>query len=1055
MNIVCLMGLISKVVRHFNIRHRSSALLEPFILILKIKRHGENTQGFLQKKLVLQFCGALQLLYALKNEFSDGVKSEWSNETKDHDGRLTQYLRTIVSAPLLLFTIIILFSIFDVSRGEYPSNSSNPTAKISDTAGFTINGKMYTYGGRNFNSPTSVLYEVNIDMNNGVMTRTVVDSSGMPTYDSQAIILDNDTVAFIGGSLNWARLDPSSMPSLIGYTYSFSQQSWNSLPGLNDSRYSLQTHPEHRQGHTAVKASDGLIYIQGGTQNAPYNSILLDAWSYEASTGDLKKLDDPPFGLFAATATALPDGPIVYLGGYYDTVTLETLPVMFRLDRALIYDINSNSWRTQPLNTTAIKNFTLERENLSAVLGPENRYIYVFGGDTPATENNKMMVYNDLWILDTHTWTWGIPSNVSGTQPITRTGSSAALINNDYIYFCYGRTQNFAIESIDVLKLPDISKGDESVESGPYKWLYNISTGETQEEAERKPSGPSKGVIIGLSVGFGVSGLICIILLFLFRHRVKYVMIISWDAVWDRRIGEPLWAEISRFITGTFLVLLFIAFVVFLVVQVINSPVTSDSRIESAEEKGLDVPDIRFCFDGYSNDSDPYSPHMSCETDIGGDCQRQIMLLDRSKHSPLPVTSTFNRCFLFLSDDLTDNIEPIRLSPTRIPGVNNGTIIGFTPRVDNVTEPVRLFMSFYHPREDPNRHVYINEPNIQLDDEYIENWKYRDSSYVSGESLEPMESANIQYSIEVTKHLTKSWWNFVGFASIYNQTTEVKTTIQKYKWGEPQPGTYGTVGSILLTPSTFDITVNKEQRVYTLVNAFGFVGGIYGLFIAFQSAMFGYRPQSPFGYLHRWSVGPMRRSIYRGLKDGFKDYRSPTPMVNPVHARQYSNYTNNEKVDAEDGIIHLKNIGMGFNAHSSYASDETDAILTLERGSRDDENGEKYVGGDSDDHGRRVESMEDRMQLLEKVFQSYYIDDEVFQKLDKAVKYPDKSNKRRHRAGASRRQHNVVGILGGRRDRAGYKRTQSIDSRYTVEEDEQNRASIKQPPTMVFKGGQR
>ena len=45
--------------------------------------------------------------------------------------------------------------------------------------------------------------------------------------------------------------------------------------------------------------------------------------------------------------------------------------------------------------------------------------------------------YNDMWMLDTHTWTWIKPS-VSGIQPIARTGGVAALLSSKYLIFGLG-----------------------------------------------------------------------------------------------------------------------------------------------------------------------------------------------------------------------------------------------------------------------------------------------------------------------------------------------------------------------------------------------------------------------------------------------------------------------------------------------------------------------------------------------------------------------------------------------------------------------------------------
>ncbi|KAI9250512.1 hypothetical protein BDA99DRAFT_589502 [Phascolomyces articulosus] len=913
---------------------------------------------------------------------------------------------TIVSPPVLLFSIVVILSVSHVTNGEYPSipDIGGTIPKLFASTGFSLNDTMYTFGGQGADDfITNQLAQISFD-DDGVLHRKVINYMGPLSYASQVVVLpDKDSIAVFGGFRNLRPNIRADTLELQVAMYRFSNDSWSDLPG----QYLTAIGPPiHRQGHTAVMASNGLVYFQGGGLNAPYVSqMLFDSWSYNPETTLYTRLSLPPLNLYASTATALSDGRIVYVGGVYGQLNQTDLRSPFLLNRAMIYHTASDTWAEQRLNTTAINNFSLSRGYSSAVLGPEGRYIYYFGGDNAYTGPGTLEVYNDLWVLDTQTWTWNIP-DVSGSK-------------SDYFFY----------DTVDVLKLPNASSAEGGdLDFTTLKWVNNVTSGLTLEESLPRESGLSRTKIIVISVVCGVVGLVCIFLLFWFRHSTSNIT------------GEPTWTEMSRLVSRIILFLLFIAFFVFLVIQAIESPTTTYTTPKSVLDKGIELPDIRFCFHGFTNEN--MGPTLQCETDIGKSCNKHIRQLNMSVHQPIFFGTGRTRCYMFYGDYLDDNEEPLRLYPTPIPQKNNGSLIGFYTQIGNTSEQVRLYTTFYHAEQNFNRKVYLNQPMPRLSDTEVNEWKAHDSSIISGDPFEQMEYANIQYRLEITEYLQPTWWNYVGFASVYNSSTVVKKDIQKYRIGTPTPGNYGGMGNINLKPDGFTILVNKEQRVYTLVNAFGFVGGIYGLLIAFQTAMFGYRPQSPFGYLHRWSVGPMRRSIYRGLKNGFEDYRSPTPLVNPVHARQYSNYTNKEKVGVDNGGIHLKSIGTGFNNRNNYTADEAD-ILAMEGGLQNDDD-QKYLCANDEEQGRRLESMEDRVQLLERLFQSYYVDDEVFQKLDEAVKCPEKSNRRRHVGSPLQQHNNMVGILGERRSRSGYKKTKSLDSsKFSMDED-----SIPQPPSL-------
>jgi hypothetical protein len=150
--------------------------------------------------------------------------------------------------------------------------------------------------------------------------------------------------------------------------------------------------------------------------------------------------------------------------------------------------------------------------------------------------------------------------------------------------------------------------------------------------------------------------------------------------------------------------------------------------------------------------------------------------------------------------------------------------------------------------------------------------------------------------------------------------------------------THLDLGTFVVAPAAYQTTVYKESKIYSLLNALGFVGGVVGLVFGFQAWLFGYRPRSPWGVVHRWSVGDMKRSLLRGLQNNFKT-EAGIPLVHPVHKR----FSQQQQP--------------GYTPYSPFDADPD-----------------------------RISKVEERMQVLELLFKAYYVDDEVFRSLDNANK---------------------------------------------------------------------
>ncbi|KAI9258064.1 hypothetical protein BDA99DRAFT_539081 [Phascolomyces articulosus] len=1008
----------------------------------------------------------------------------WIQLSRNHNKRqiianLLDHIRCSDIPSLIVFKKKIESLILHPSYGYYPVDEQVdreiPYTKYG--AAFTINETLYMYGGMGYfddaTLPTNAFSAISFDKY-GAMQHKYVNDQGPAISNFQAVVLsNNDSVAIFGGnrgsngSNNSSNTSSIAPPFLRAELYSFSQNTWSILLGLeNITNASTAIIPPNRQQHTAVMGSDGLIYIQGGGAlvNSTNMQVHVDSWSYAPESGKFFNLTSPPYGFYASTATALSDGRIIYLGGLRRSAQAAASP--FLLDRCMIYFTSNDSWVEKELNSQAIDRYKKSRGYSNAALGPEGRYIYYYGGDSMES-NIKLRYYHDLWILDTQTWTWLVPGTILGQQPSIRSGISSARINNNYILYCSGANTLISFNAVEVLKLPDIKKGaegNEELDLESLKWIANVTTVQIAGSMiQPESTSLSRDAIIAISASFGVAGIVCfLLLLYKFSYNFQTFVWSCRKKIWNPRKGEPFWAEMTRFISRIVLFFLFVAFFVFIVIQVIQSPISMYTTTSPATIDGIAAPDIRFCFNGFTFQSDEDGntyPQIKCMTNKGRQCDDNIVMLNLSYHKPyIPGTLLDTQCFLFRGNIEGDEEGPIRLSHL-LPEVNTPESVVFSPILYNMSEQGRLYVSLYHAERDPNRVVYLDESTPLLTDDDLSGWKGDDRSATKGYVYKQMEYIAIDYQQKVTEKLQDTAWNYVGFASFYNRIPDIEANYHTYGIDDtPMEGEYGTIGNIQLGLTDSLTIISREQRVYSLVNGLAFIGGLYGLITAFQTAVFGYRPQSPFGILHRWSIGSMRHSIHRGLKNGFNGYKdTPIPLVNPVHDRHTSLLYNNEKkTDDNDSRILDKQRDIQNNNNQPFEHGQsvirnkfnngsettTEALLAtddkgdLERNIESQQH-QRHFGNENE--SQRLEFMEDRVQLLEHLFKSYYVDDEVFRKLDTAIKHPTNISRKREKKSSAKSggilhqqqqqsQHRISNFFRQRRSKAGgYQTTRSSE----------------------------
>ncbi|KAI8076916.1 uncharacterized protein BX664DRAFT_287828 [Halteromyces radiatus] len=748
-------------------------------------------------------------------------------------------------------------------------------------------------------------------------------------YGQAVISKDGNSMIVLGGITNTT---VNQVYPLQLYQYNFNTATWSNQTNTNNVTNTAA--PLNRWLFSATPDTNtGQIYIYGGVVND--TSIFSDFWLFDPSTSGFTAMPAPTIRRYGHTASLTSNGKLVIIGGVIVSQDY-TQNILAPMDQLQIFDIASKQWTM--VNATVAANNILPspRAHHSAVL-INGTHILMFGGNNNAVGRLRASI-NSVYMLDTTTWTWTSP-DISGILPSRRAYAVAEILDDRHLTVAFGKRINIyiyvysaddhfilAIGGAGSILYNDINALDTFTDS----WLQSFT-----DSGSTNWYGLSTGVIIGVSVVCAFILIIICILLWKFGHHIKWIIYRIHSDIWKPRSGEPIWAETARICSQLFFLFLFLLFLAFVIRQAIDSPnVTQTIQTPSAS---VEVPDIRFCFDGYPVYADPNdvrNPGVACQTDNGYSCNQFIKPLNMSVFQP-NFADKFGMvsCYLFRSD--------VYFQLTGTSGANNGSRLIFSLYGDSTISAGAIHLSTFPKEMDPIVQVYnINDgiPSL-LDRDEVLNWQNSDLNDLQSTNVytvSPFTYSAIGYTLSDHQYLQDVGWNYVGFLPVTNSTPEISTAFRMESANPTYNLTHSDIGVIAVTPDSYTKTTKREVKMYTLVNALGFVGGVFGILVTVQAWLFGYRPLSPFGIVHRWSVGNMKQSILRGLYTSFKTNEDTIPMVTPVH-RRFS-------------MLNVNDIDNDINDQ------------------------------------QRITMVEERMQTLERVFKAYYVNDEVFRSLDNASK---------------------------------------------------------------------
>ncbi|KAF0464559.1 galactose oxidase [Gigaspora margarita] len=236
----------------------------------------------------------------------------------------------------------------------------------------------------------------------------------------------NDSAVFIFGGRQY--LPNSSNPSYYSpvYRLDHNKNSW-SIPNITGYNSTFT----NRTSIQAVIDNTGKVFIFGGGRRSAtggdpsfFNDMnIFDITSMSWTTLVISQAPPPSY---AYTATLLPSGIIVYIGGV-DYIS-GIIPV--KMSEIRTFNTTSFTWSIKSANGSSISS----RLGHSAVLN-QNGDIIIYGGSDHDILGPQ--VFPDLAVLNTNSWVWSIPNIPSSNIPQVLASHSAVLYKN-YMFVAFG-----------------------------------------------------------------------------------------------------------------------------------------------------------------------------------------------------------------------------------------------------------------------------------------------------------------------------------------------------------------------------------------------------------------------------------------------------------------------------------------------------------------------------------------------------------------------------------------------------------------------------------------
>ncbi|CAG8788542.1 4163_t:CDS:2 [Gigaspora margarita] len=195
--------------------------------------------------------------------------------------------------------------------------------------------------------------------------------------------------------------------------------------------------PTNRSDNSCANFDNGLIAIFSGVFSGV---ITNDLWIFNTLTltWSLSHATNAPLPMYAYCAVTLPDGNILYIGGYSH---INSILVYTSMNNLPLYNTTSNTWE----NMSILGPLPPFRADFPAVLSMvfnkslnvlSIKRIIIFGGRSFGT------TFGDLWIVNTTKFWWSYGNISNPIVDLTLAGHTATLVDN-YMFVSFGKSFNY------------------------------------------------------------------------------------------------------------------------------------------------------------------------------------------------------------------------------------------------------------------------------------------------------------------------------------------------------------------------------------------------------------------------------------------------------------------------------------------------------------------------------------------------------------------------------------------------------------------------------------
>ncbi|KAK4514924.1 negative regulator of the PHO system [Mucor velutinosus] len=774
--------------------------------------------------------------------------------------------------------------------------------------------------------------------------------------------------------------------------------------------------PVYRKEHSITSSSSkDTVYLFGGVNSTHSQQ---DFWTYSLLDFQWKKLDIPSTikPRCGHTVSMLSDGRMVFIGGYYCTKMPQLQ--LFDMTDVVVFDTTLSTWERPP----EIKGIA-PRPRLfhSAIAAGPNNDIFICGGQDNVQApyhtyigSQRDQLADMTAILDTNAWTWRVPT-FSIFQPLPQSHASISIINDTKIVFGFGINYQTIYDNFHVFDMSkQIWEPPTAVRGLGERTIVNSIFNK---------NGVISNAVLWISLGCLLSTIVVSYMIAIWTFGLKRFHMKVYTAykavkkeIWKPRVGEPGWAESSRLLLKTLFLMLFVYLIFTLSTQVLNSPIIDQLSYESNDQMLIDVPDVKFCFEHWEETNDPI---IQCTTDFGAQCSNFFYQLPKKTNAE----GTNSVCSLFRAP------TTFKLGQTSKRSLDSsGSFLKFDYYSANgknstlvSSKEQQVNVELYNKLHDPSLELYRSTLNQAISNltslafEWNSNEEesmYRSESDLAGQAdknayrLSTRLMSTISFELIKRISLESSIWNYIGIAPSISTRYEIDTMTASESFPleyNPLSSSVQPFGSLHVFPANYQTKVLREQKAFAFINAIGIFGGLFGLLFSLQTCLFGYRPRSPWGYMHRWSFGQFRSSLMNGLHanffpstmKAFTNHRylsleHPSSSVQPLqqHVSDYSIASSTlSSQHHQSNYFHPANAMPSTSKHGLHpltiptAEAKSNANCLLSPSPIINFSEMKGKRGSE----LRMTLIEERIYTLERLFQAYYIDDEIFRSLDRAL----------------------------------------------------------------------